>query len=558
MKNNNANLDKFLVLYDKKYIKYSEDKLRTLFPNLMLEFIIPGLSLGDSRKYYKNEVFRFYIDNIDSIKEDNKIFLNFISSLSANTRKSLTAITIKATYPIVYESWLLAKNKKYDKDYSIEELCHLLVSGNIPKKYDEKYLVNTLNNDTITEEYDNGIKLSLLVRKYIFLEDINVRCKSCNSIVKYGTNECNSCYLDKKKERAKEKRKIEILERSTNFDIIIENFYDENFYNAEFLVQCNRCLNKLSYVFKSSKREFKCVFCDSKEQKNKIEKDISLLIEESIINTRSIIKPLELDIYSAKHKFAIEYNGLIWHSFGMSKHSKFNNYLEEDKNNHLKKTILCSELNIMLYNIFENEWLNPVKKDIWISKIEGKQGLHERIFARKCTIKEVQSKEARIFLEENHLQGYSNSKLKIGLYYKEELISIGTFGKPRFTNKYEYELIRMCTKKNVTVVGGAGKILKYFEKTFNPKSLVSYANRRWSTGNVYEKLGFDFSHITEPNYFYFKDKNILYSRNKFQKHKLKEQLEIFNNELSESENMYINGYRKIYDCGNLVYVKRYN
>jgi hypothetical protein len=146
----------------------------------------------------------------------------------------------------------------------------------------------------------------------------------------------------------------------------------------------------------------------------------------------------------------------------------------------------------------------------------------------------------------------------MGLYYNNILVSIMTFGKPRFNKKVEYELIRFCTKKNLTVQGGGSKLLKAFEKTYKPKSLLSYANRRWSTGNFYIKVGFNFIENTKPNYFYFlPNEKILYSRNKFQKHKLKNLLDYYIEEKTETENMYNNNYRKIYDSGNKVFIKEY-
>mgnify|MGYP000079248993 CR=1 FL=1 len=45
-------------------------------------------------------------------------------------------------------------------------------------------------------------------------------------------------------------------------------------------------------------------------------------------------------------------------------------------------------------------------------------------------------------------------------------------------------------------------VLKHFIKTYQPKEIISYADRRWSTGNLYDVLGFKFSHNSNPNYFY--------------------------------------------------------
>ena len=134
-----------------------------------------------------------------------------------------------------------------------------------------------------------------------------------------------------------------------------------------------------------------------------------------------------------------------------------------------------------------------------------------------------------------------------------------TFGKPRFDKKHEWELLRFCNKLGYHIPGSASRLLKYFERNFKPVSLVSYADRRWSQGKVYEKLGFTFSHKSDPNYWYFKNNDVsrIFSRVNFQKHKLKTKIKVFDIMLSEYENMKANGYNRIFDCGNLVYEKIY-
>ena len=271
-----------------------------------------------------------------------------------------------------------------------------------------------------------------------------------------------------------------------------------------------------------------------------------------ILNNRKIIYPFEIDIVLPDIKLGIEYNGLMYHSEGFDKYSKFRN---KDKNYHLDKLELCNLKGYDLFHIFESDNI-----DIWISMINNRLGVNERIYARKCIIKELKSTEIKDFLNNNHLQGFINSSINLGLYHNDELVSVMTFSKPRFNKKYDYELIRFCNKLNTSVIGSASKLFNYFIKNYNPKSIISYANRRFSNGSIYEKLGFKFLRKTEPNYFYFKpnDVAILMSRNQFQKHKLKDKLNIYNPELSESENMFNNGYRRIYDCGNLVYEYHYN
>ena len=72
---------------------------------------------------------------------------------------------------------------------------------------------------------------------------------------------------------------------------------------------------------------------------------------------------------------------------------------------------------------------------------------------------------------------------------------------------------------------------------------------------MYFKLGFKFIKNNVPSYNWIKD-NIILSRFQCQKSKLKEiLLEKFNEQLSEAENMLLNGFSKIYDCGNIVFEK---
>jgi len=562
-----VNLSKELqgIFFNPKYSKYSINIFTKKFPKETEDFLVKvfdtndnvlfTLNLTNSRKYYKNKVYKFYIDNYIKIKEDNSVFIDYINTLDSNTKKSLTRNTIKATYPLVYESWLKSKEKIYTKDY----LFNSLIKGTLPKKITKEYVVSLLENKEALKDFKDGVKASLIVRKYHFKEDINLRCKSCSKPLLQNTQECRSCIDKYRQHRANIKREQQIKEKLKDIEILNGNFDTNNFYNEVFRIKCNKCGLESDFVFKAKERVFVCTHCKNKND-NTIEKRISEELDYNFeLRNRTFISPLEVDLLSKEHKIGIEYNGLIWHSYGMSNYPKFNNYNKQDKNRHLNKTIKAEEKGYNLYHIFENEWMDKTKKDIWKSLISTK--LHKNITkipARKCIIKEVNTKEAKDFLEQNHLQGYSNASIKIGLYYNDALVSLMTFGKPRFNKRYEYELIRFCTKKYCIIQGGGSKLLKHFERTYKPKSLISYANRRWSKGDLYKTLGFKYSHSTEPNYFYFKtNEKYLYNRYSLQKHKLKNILENYNESLNAEQNIFINGYRKIFDCGNLVYVKEY-
>ena len=115
--------------------------------------------------------------------------------------------------------------------------------------------------------------------------------------------------------------------------------------------------------------------------------------------------------------------------------------------------------------MFENEW--KLKQDIVKSRLKNLLGVYDKvIYARKCEVREVPSKESILFQEDNHLQGAVNAKVNLGLYFNGELISLMTFGKCRFDKKHEWEMLRFCSKLGYHIVGGAGKLLKHFEKTY--------------------------------------------------------------------------------------------
>lgn len=275
----------------------------------------------------------------------------------------------------------------------------------------------------------------------------------------------------------------------------------------------------------------------------KLRKFIETHVGGVIHNDTNILNGLELDIYIPSLKLAIELNG-----------DRFHSDLFKDKWYHLNKTKECEKQGIQLIHIWMCDWIqkNEIIKSILLNKL-GKT--NTKIFGRKTEIREVQNKECSLFLNENHLQGQSISSIRLGLFHDNQLVQIMTFGKLRKATGLDskagsYELIRMCSKKNTNVIGGSNKLLKYFIEKYKPKRIISYANRDWSNGNVYEKLGFTFVKYTTPGYFYTKS-HIKYHRFKFQKHKLIK--EGYDKSKTEYEIMTDRGFYKIWNTGNFLF-----
>lgn len=260
---------------------------------------------------------------------------------------------------------------------------------------------------------------------------------------------------------------------------------------------------------------------------------------EATQRDRSIIQPLELDIVIPAKKIAIEFNGLFWHSEEAGKNSSY----------HLNKTLKAKSAGYRLIHIFEDEWVN--KPNIVKSRLAHILGIdtEPKYFARKLNIRNPSRGEVKDFQEVTHIQGFCTHAVAYGLYDDNNLVACMTFGKNRFTKEGGVELIRYSTKGNV--VGGFSRLLKAFSRDFKDvKEITSYSDRRWSEGNVYLKNGFSHDGSSNPSYFYIDTKKIeRLNRIGFQKHKLSNILEKFNPLISEVENMKLNKYYRIFDCG---------
>ena len=282
----------------------------------------------------------------------------------------------------------------------------------------------------------------------------------------------------------------------------------------------------------------------------------SIYSNEIVENDRKIIYPKELDIYIPDKNVAIECDGLYWHSTEqLTSKGQFMFSSDEKKhykNKQLIKTLLCEEKGIRLIHIFEDEW--NTKKEICKSILASSLGIYkQKIFARKCEVKEINLEDWKKFLHENHIQDYTFAEYRLGLYYKDELVqSIGI--KYNGLNK-TYELNRMATKLNTQVVGGFSKLIKYSVNQFNIKEMTSYVFKSWFNGNSYEICGFKFDKECPPTYWYIVN-GMKVNRMNYQKKYIKEKfnkgkLKYYSDSDSEFDNMAKNGISWIWDSGKI-------
>ena len=457
------------------------------------------------------------------------------------------------------------------KKYGVDNVFKLnSVKNKIKKTILEKYGVNNISQSTkIKNKKIKTNKKKFGVEYPIQLEKIKQKSKiSC--LKKYGVDNIsklpsikkqkeNSClknygvkYISQSKNFKENLKPIILKKLKSKYNNIIDIIGDD------YKFFCGNCkneylINKKAFYTRYNLNINICTICNpigsfSKSGEEKIiYKIINNNCDKKIdTNKRDIISPLELDIYIPELRLAFEFNGLYWH-----------NELYKDKNYHLNKTELCEKKGIQLIHIWEDNWIN--KQDIVKSMILNKLGkTPNKIYGRKTIIKEItDNKIVRNFLETNHLQGFIGSKIKLGLFFENELVSLMIFGKRRIamgkklTNEGEYELLRYCNKLNTNVLGGASKLFKYFIENFNPKEITTYADRSHSNGKLYKQLGFKFISKTQPNYFYIIN-GIRKHRFNFRKDKLIK--EGFDSNKTEHQIMLNRNIYRIYDSGNLKYV----
>ena len=277
-----------------------------------------------------------------------------------------------------------------------------------------------------------------------------------------------------------------------------------------------------------------------------------------IRHNRDIIKPYEIDIYLPEYRIGIEMNPTSTHNSSVGSYD--NNATPSGY--HRMKTNMCEAQGVFLFHIFGYEWSH--KKEIIISMLRNVLGCNQNvIYARKCDIREVPSKEAFAFLEENHRQGGVHSKIRYGLYYNNELVSLMTFGKMRNTlglGKKDledcWELVRFCNKLNTSVVGGASRLFKHFLTTYAPARVRSFSDRAHTKGTMYMTLGFTEVNRSSEQYVWVNtEDNQAYNRVNAQKRNLKKFLGDDSIDLTKTERaiMEEHGFVQVYDSGTITW-----
>jgi len=276
----------------------------------------------------------------------------------------------------------------------------------------------------------------------------------------------------------------------------------------------------------------KCFIAENISQQHYFYSNFIKNLGFNVQDNAKVLGRKEIDIFLPELKIGFEINGIYFH-----------NAYRVGKFYHSNKTKVAKRLGIKLYHIWEKDSPDIVKS--MILNILRKS--EKRYFARKLTFKQVNKKDASIFFQENHLHGNTNFALSFGLYDGDTLLSAISLR----LKDINIELARSATKLHCQVVGGFSKIIKntipYIK---NYKTLITYADRDWTPfyeDSVYFKAKFKYEGNT-GNILRYTDGNKVYSRLKFQKHKLNVKNKTVTEYLIEK------GINPLYNSGNWKFV----
>lgn len=407
--------------------------------------------------------------------------------------------------------------KRYGTEHPVQsDIIKDKISDTVYKKYGQQHFYQT---DVYKEKYKNTMKLKHGVDHYSKTDKFKNQMTRDNLKYWYSYSQITSDILfdkDKFTNFAKDKTQKQMANMLDVDPTTVRNYIRD--YNIIDYLKNSYIENEMSNLLNSM--------------------DISY-----VSNVRSVISPFELDFYLPEYQMAIEMNGDYWHS-----DQKLN-----DKNYHYNKWKMCNELGIQLIHVAECDWNNQQEKfkELIKTQINIKS---KGIGARKCTIKSIDSKSARPFLEKYHLQGFVGGTAHFGAYYNDTLIGVMTFGWTRGSKtSRRFELKRWVTD-NKTHPGLFSKTFKFAQQELVFDEVVSFSMNDWFTGNVYNRCGFKFVKIIPPAYYYLVDGKRTHCSN-FTKLNIKRKFpNTYDANLTEHEMMNILGIHRTWDSGKIEWL----
>ncbi len=348
---------------------------------------------------------------------------------------------------------------------------------------------------------------------------------------------CKKCATDLQKKRSMfTQKEIENKIKKRFEHITINEEYKGSHIEIEFKCKKHGIFKKKPYLLFQNVHGCPQCFYDNRISKghNELFNYIKTIYSSEIkLNTRTIIYPLELDIYLEDIKIAIEYNGVFWHSYSSLVD-------KEKQNKHQEKYIQCQEKGIDLIQINEDDWIHNKKKvkSLLFQKIAPKKSI------KKYKIKEIKSNKLLTNRSSLELLQNNHENINLGLFNDNKLTTTISF----FKTKNNFKIVSFGNKLFTNLEDSFKYLIDYFIKTYNPESLTYVSNCQYNILTKYLlECCFHKEELMNPKPKFVKTNK---TKSYFQEEICKETLEVkYNETLSELQNMLNNDYRIMWDAG---------
>lgn len=406
-------------------------------------------------------------------------------------------------------------------------------SKGLTKESDER-IANFANN--LKDGYANGIYVPWAKGKTKYTDE-RVADMASNVSFTHSKKEVRE-HLDSLKRLSTDEVQRRVLENKYEIIDGLENYTSAT--DQVLLIRCKECGTE-KYESLRHIELGRCIKCHPGG--SRAQEEIASFIEslgfQITRNDREVMQNrLELDIYVPSKKFAIEYNGLYWH-----------NETNKSKTYHEHKSVVCKELGIDLFHIYEDEWRD--KREIIKSMIKHRLGLTEkRYFASLLQVVQLKPNDQRTskFMSMNHLEGNTWCNTVFCLFDIDVPIAMMSLRKTsnRCFDDATYDIVRFATMLNSHVVGGFSRLLKHAKSWCSDNNIsttIMQANIRYGN-NKLEKFGT--LHHTVPPTFWWTDND-----NRYNKNKCRENLSL---DVSKNTTIINQKFYKIWGCHSDVYV----
>ena len=474
-------------------IKIAKEKLALWYPELYKTII------SIKAKYYNEQIFLF----LNNLTEAPKCICNNILTFDnkQNQYKSKcehynrsNAVTKELTDKSITK-W----TNIFINDFKIETPQFKIL--------DKYYIEILINNKLIVLSKRNILRL----RKIGILDLVNQDLSKdliVKSILEYKNNP-QKYYINQSLRGLKIRypiiwKSLQLVKEQNYPDI--KNFNEFKFLLLNNLKEPPKCTMCNNFTIYNNTNQHYSTNCEKHKYtvfSSKAEQEIANYIQSfysNEIKRNCKIYGEELDIYLPSLNIGIECNGVYWHS------TKF-----KDKDYHYNKWKKFKDNNINVLFIWEDDWKN--KQDIIKSILLNRLGYSNVINENNYIVKEVNQNLTREFLNNNYIEGYTLSKLNLGLFYNNELVSLMTFS----NNK----LLRYCDKLNYSIKNSDIILFNYYIKNYYKKEIVSYCNMELFSTDMYIKLDFGFDSHIRTNFYWTKGSK-RYNRYNYRKNKLNE------------------------------------